>query len=277
MNSWTDVIKTPPTRYSEPAGMIFVIRCTPDVFTGERINVGVCGVDRGGKRLAKVVTEPGRLQCLYGDLASNVLLLAEAALDAAENGAPSPSPQITFDEPTPFFNSSLEQAVENTFADQVTVALPQRQQRERDEISDAKAQEMVIDALKQAMQLDLGLVANTPQVIINTERGPRSVFIPLQPRSGVGTVRSAHYGAQALKSHLMDSVLDLECAARYRDKRALGLFILRPKRRDALLHASIDRVIDSVMYRCPRSMHLGQSDEAEELAADVARWAEAAT
>jgi hypothetical protein len=276
MNSWVDLLKTPPSARLEPAGMIFVIRCTPDIFTGERINVGVCAVDAQGRRKAKVVTEPARLQCLYGEQTLNVLMLAQAAQEAAERGAPSPSAQIVFDEPTPYFNSTLDQAVENTFADQVTVALPHRDPALREELPDEVAQTRVANAVKDHIGLDFELLANTPQVIVNTDRGPRTMVIPLQPRNGVGTIRSAYYNANTLRTHLMDSVLDLECAARYRKKRALGLFVLRPGGRSRKDQIAIDSVIDNVVYRCPATLHLGQSDDVATLAAEIAEWGRAA-
>ncbi|NNU43582.1 DUF3037 domain-containing protein [Ramlibacter montanisoli] len=162
MNSWLDLLKTPPSARLEPAGVIFVIRCTPDIFTGEQINVGVCAVDPKGRRKAKVVTEPARLQCLYGEQSVNVLMLAQAALEAAERGAPSPSAQIVFDDPAPYFNSTLDQAVENTFADQVTVALPHRDPAMREELPDDVAQTRVANAVKDQIGLDFELLANTP-------------------------------------------------------------------------------------------------------------------
>jgi hypothetical protein len=276
MSNWTELISTPLGVYAEPAGMIFVIRCTPDIFTGERINIGVCAVDKSGTRRAKVVTEPARLQCLYGEHAINVLMLSQAAMEAAEKGAPSPSEQILFDEPTPYFNSTLTQAVENTFADQVTVALPHREPHSREELPDEEAQLRVTNALKAHLQLDFDLLANTPQVIVNTERGPRTMVIPLQPRNGVGTIRSAYYNPQTLRTHLMDSVLDLECAARYRHKRSLGLFIVRSRRGGRQEQLAIDSVIDNVVYRCPRTLYLGQSDDIGSLAEEIAEWGRAA-
>lgn len=276
MSSWVEVFNTPPSTRAEPAGMLFVIRCTPDIFTGECINVGVCAIDATGRRKGKVVTEPARLQCLYGEQSVNVLMLAQAALEAAERGALPPSPQVVFDEPTPYFNSTLEQALENTFADQVTVALPHRDGALRQELPDEVAQTRVSDAVKARIGLDLELLANTPQVIVNTERGPRTMVIPLQPRNGVGTIRSAYYNASTLRTHLMDSVLDLECAARFRQKRSLGLFILRPRNRSRKDQLAIDGVIDNVVYRCPTSLHLGQSDDVGALAEEIAAWGHAA-
>jgi hypothetical protein len=277
MSSWLDFLKAPPAGGAEPSGMLFVIRCTPDVFTGERINIGVCAVDAAGRRKAKVVTESTRLQCLYGEQAVNVLMLAQAALDAAERGVPPPSPQVIFDEPSPYFNSTLEQVVENTFSDQVTVALPHRDNSLRQELSDDVAQTKVANEIKNAgLELEFELLANTPQVIVNTERGLRTMVIPLQPRNGVGTIRSAYYNPNTLRTHLMDSVLDLECAARYRQKRALGLFILRPARRSRKDQLAIDSVIDNVVYRCPKSLHLGQSEDVVKLAAEITEWGRAA-
>jgi hypothetical protein len=264
------------TAYATPSGYLFVIRCVPDIFTGERINVGVCGIAGNGQRRVKVVTEPTRLQCLYGDSAMNVLYLAEAAQEAAIAGAASPSPQILFDEPVPYYNATLEEIVDTSFADQVTVALPHRATSARATLTDEDVQKMVSNLIKERLKLAADFLANTPQVIINTERGPRAVHIPLQPANGVGTIRSAFYAPQTLRTHLMDSVLDLDCAARYRKKRMLGLFILRPPNLPETANRALDGVIDSVAFRSPPSLHLEVSSEADELAELVTAWGEEA-
>lgn len=275
-SSLRDIFQSTPSSaggYSTAAGMLFVMRCVPDIFTGERLNIGVCGVDSQGRRKVKVVTEPGRLQCIYGEGASNVLMLAQAALEAAKAGVPSPSPQVVFDVPTPYYNSTLDDVVESSFADQVTVALPHREVNQADKFSDEAVQKEVADLIKSKYKFDFGdLLANTPQVIVNTDRGARTMTIPLQPRYGVGTVRSGYFAPTTLKTHLMDSVLDLDCAARYRQKRTLGLFILRPRRATDKAKHALDAVIDSVAFRSPPNLILEQADRVEELAEMVADW-----
>lgn len=261
--------------YAQSAGMVFVIRCTPDIFTREQLNVGVCAIGSNGTRKVKAISEPGRLKCLYGEAASNVVLLAQAAADAALAGAPSPSPQIVFDEPTPYYNSTIDEVVASTFADQVTVALPHRGQNETEHLDDEKALQDVSDAIKLYRGIDMELIANTPQVLINTERGPRTLRVPFQPRNGVGTVRSAHYSPATLKTHLMDSVLDMECAARYRHKKNMGVFILRPSKVTKEVNRQLDDVIDGVAYRAPAAMHLDVAYSAADLAKIVSEWAEA--
>jgi len=257
----------------QPGGLISIIRCEPDPFTGERLNVGVIGVDSAGRRLVKVIEEPGRLECLYGDSATSVVWLARAAEEAATLGLDPPSPQVHFDAPTAFFNESLEEAVARAFDDLVTVALPLPERRRlRKQLSDEAALSAVSDAVKGLIGLNFELLANSPNVLLQTDRGPWTVRVPLQPRNGVGTVRSADYTPHVLRAHLTDSILDLDCAARYRQKRSMGLFLLRPLGDVEAQDEAIDAVIDSVVHRAPKSMRFEVADTAEGLAAAVHQW-----
>lgn len=265
-----------PTKALESQGMVFVIRCVPDVFTGERLNIGVCVISKTGKRTAKVITEAGRLGCLYGESASTVVDMAHIAKEAAINGATPPSEQIIFDVPQPFYNTTAESILESVFNTQVTVALPHRVQNQPEILDDVRALTQVTEAIKLKIQLNFELLANTPHVIIHTEKGTRTMHIPLQPPQGVGTIRSAWYSPQTLKAHLMDSVLDLEYAARNRDKPHMGLFILRNPNMDSRQAIQIDNVIDNIAYRTPKAMRLEVSDNAETLADYARDWAKIA-
>jgi hypothetical protein len=111
--------------------------------------------------------------------------------------------------------------------------------------------------------------------MLNTDSGPRPVFIPLQTAQAVGTIRSAHYGADSLKMHLLESVLDMEAAQRWRNKPAAGLFILRPPGKDKKHADQIDKVIDAVAWRCNKSLHLDVEPTAELLASRIGQWADA--
>lgn len=262
--------------FMQAAGHVFVIRCTPDAFTSEVLNIGVCAIDATGRRKAKVITEPGRLQCLYGESSHNIVALAAIAKEAAEMAHGAPSNQVIFDTPAPYYNATLDDVLAHTFADQVTVALPQRATANENPLDDEQALLAVTDAIKTKLAFNMELLANTPQVIINTERGPRSVRVPLQPRNGVGTVRSAYYSHATLKNHLMDSVLDMECAARYREKKHTGIFILRPAKASREATKQVDAVIDNIAYRAPKSMMLEVAYDAPTLAQTIAQWAELA-
>lgn len=254
------------------AGQVFVIRCEPDPFTGERINVGVCVQEASGKRLVRCIEEPGRLECLYGAGAAAVLNLAKFAAACAAEGLPPPSPQIIFDTPLPYYHAKAEEILRLTFQEQVTVALPQRAGTARNQIDDSAALSLVLGEVRKLVPMWGEVIANTPVTLINTPQGPRPVTVPLQPRNGVGTVRSGDYTPTSLKAHLMDSVLDLQCAALYRQRGHQALFLLRPPQEPPKLASQRDDAIDNVMYRA-NALRLFQSHSSEELAADIAAWA----
>lgn len=259
------------------AGQYFVIRCTPDPFTGETLNVGVCVIEPNGKRQIKVITEAGRLECLYGDTgASLVVSMAGIAGACALQGLGAPSDQISFDPPLPYFNSTPKETLEAAFAEQVTVALPRRQDKAVKTVDDDAALRMVTDEIKKKLALQANFLAQTPQLIINTDRGPRTIRVPLLPAHGAGTIRSADYSPQSLKTHLMDSLLDIECASRYAKKKHLGMFILRPEHHTSKQANAIDNIIDSITFRAPRNLRLEVSYNSAILAEHICEWAEGA-
>jgi hypothetical protein len=253
---------------------VFIIRCIPDPFTQERINIGVCAIGVDGKRHVKTITEPGRLQCFYGDASSTVVSMAQIAAACAINGDPPPSEQILFDEPLPFYNADVQEMLISTFRDQVTVALPQRIDIKRAHMNDEDAINFVVDAIKQKdKNLLSGVLANPPHVIVHTDKGNRALHIPLQPINGVGSIRSADYSSQALKTHLMESVLDLECAARVGAKRRMGLFVLRPSQILGKQAIAADNVIDTIHWKKSNELFLEVSDSKEFLADSILDWA----
>lgn len=254
-------------------GKIFIVRCEPDPFTGERINIGVGLIDSSGTRVVKVIHESGRLECLYGDMSSHVLKLAKMASECFLAGLQSPSNQIIFSDPMPFYAESVEEVLNNAFREQVTVALPHRKENQRQTVDDDEAVIRVVNHIKKIKGLQADVIANTPQVIIQTDRGPRTVMIQLQPKNGVGTIKSTDYSCQTLKSHLLDGLLDLEFAARYRKKDKLGMFLLRSRRGLEKSEKQIDQVIDSIAFRAPNNLYLEVQDDDLELAKAVNYWA----
>ncbi len=257
------------------AGQAFVIRCIPDPFTDERINVGVCVVLPDGKKLVRVIHEPGRLDCLYGEKAHMVVSMAKISQECLLANKPAPTDQIILDDPKPFYNMSAEDALNMIFTDQVTVALPRRITTKNVKIDDDAAIRMVIDKIKAIKGLDDDVIANTPHVLVKTESGiVRPIHIPLQPKVGVGTIRSGDYAYATLRTHLMDSLLDLECAGRTKNTGKMGIFILRPAHATVEQQRQTDNAIDDVYFRAPKSLHLGVREDGEALAHEINEWAE---
>ena len=261
-----------------PAGMTFNIRVIPDLFTGEMLNVGVAVITNNGKRMVRVINEPGRLVALYGeDSAKTIVFLAKLAEQAVERSAAAPSPNLLFSDPQPFFNMEAEAALSQFFRDQVTVAIPMRLDVKRTEpLKTEKLRAQVYQLLRgksRFMESD-GIIPQSPQAVIQTDKGTRSVGIPLQPINGAGGLESADYSGQTVRLHLMDALLDIEYAAESRKLTKLGLFIARPTGMAPNKQIEIDNAIDSVTWRAPQNCRVEVESDIEKLAEQILDWAE---
>lgn len=273
-------LSVPRSQPLSQTGQYYLIKVMADEFAGEVLNVGVSVIAQDGTRHVKCISEAGRLECLYGENGAKVVVaLASLAKSAAELGEQSPTPSIIFTDPMPLYNSKAEDALKMIFRDAVTVAIPQRASKTDEGSADWKTDAVIIKIydwlrLNDVDGLANSIIPSSPETIVETSRGLRKVRIPLQPKNGAGAVRSAAYSAQTVKSHLMDAVLDIECAAEHRSLKSTGLFIVRPTDsvpKDELY--KMDKLIDSVAFRVPKNMAVEVEPTAESLAEKIQDWA----
>lgn len=273
-----DTLLKAPTG-GEATGQAFNVRVIPDLFTGECFNIGVAGIAADGTRYIKVIEEVGRLECLYGKTAENVLFLAELAADAFMAGREAPSPNIIFDKPTPFWNNTLQRTIAQLFADQVTVAIPMRQEDEPMDAPDSdRVRASIYDMLRLKGPTGLvdKLIPQSPMVVVNTSRGPKTVKIPLQADTAIGGIESAAYSPQTVRMHLMDAMINLEFAADAWQMTRTGIFIARPvlaKKHEPRLR-QIDAAIEHVVSRAPRTCHVAIESDLDALTDEILNWAE---
>lgn len=109
---------------------------------------------------------------------------------------------------------------------------------------------------------------------METVRGARRVYVPLQPSGGAGALESADFSVAVTERNLMRALLDVDVAAEARQLERLGLFIARPRRarKEAELRA-IDRAIDYVACRAPRRCRVEVEDDITLLAEHIIDWA----
>lgn len=261
-------------------GIAFNIRCVPDVFTGEVFNVGVCVVGADGSRHGKVVDDPSRLTCLYGESASNgILVLAEIALCDALEGNPSRSPNIIFDEPSPIYNVSPLEAVDHLFMSQVTAAIPMRT-KTSDRLLQIPTNKVILSVHNQMKLVDSEaaneIIPSQIQTVVRTRKGTKAVQIALTPKDGGGVIQSATFIPKTLRNHLLNSWLDLELAAEVKELSRLGIFILRPGNWPEHKLKENDEAIDSVIDRVPTRVRVEVEDSIEKLSECILGWAKAA-
>lgn len=278
MNSFIDALANGQLNEVEPRGMAFTMRVVPDLFTGEIINIGVTVISPDGVRLVRVLETTNRLKCFYGDEgARHILSLAEVARASALAGAPSPSPNVQFDAPTPFFHISAEQALASLFDDQVSAArlAPSEESEAAATLGSDKLRAQIYNFLKlKAPSSADSIIPQSPMTMIQTRRGPRGIRVPLQPIGAVGGLESADYAAATVKLHLMNAALDLECAAETLGRPKLGFFVARPIGQRAEIEESrIDSAIDYVVARLPARCQVEIESNVETLADRIIAWA----
>ena len=259
------------------AGRAFVIQVEPDLAARERINVGVGVITPEGRRIARLLTDYGRLESLYGrEVAELIEVLADFARASALSGDTLCSPSVQFSAPQPFFGIPPEQYLDQLFARMVPAAAPRREQGESEapRSTDALWREVSNVIKLRLPERAEEIIANTPWTTVETVRGARQVCVPLQPRGGAGALESADYSVAVTERNLMRALLDVDAAAEARQLGRLGLFIARPRRArtEADLRA-IDRAIDYVACRAPRRCRVEVEADTTVLADHIIDWA----
>ncbi len=278
MNAISNLLRPLPVPLLVPSGQAFVIRAIPDLFTGEVINVGVCVVLPNGQRHAKVIDAPGRLECLYGDAAHEVVLLAKQAKYCAINNLPSPALNIIFDQSEPYYNLSAEQAVEGFFGDWVTVALTKpNAQTSTAQFTTEDARREVIDVIRRLRPISAisPLIPESSNWLVEINGKKRLVPVPLQPNFGAGTIESVDYGPETIRFHLLDRITDLAAVHSAGLAHHLAMFIVRPQRTvsEPKLR-QIDNAIDKVLWKAPKNMRVQVESSIEKIADQAIEWAE---
>lgn len=278
MNAISNLLRPVAVPTLAPGGQAFVIRAIPDLFTGEVINIGVCVVLPSGQRYAKVIDAPGRLECMYGDAAHEIVLLAKQAKYCALNNLPSPALNIIFDQSEPYYNLSPEQAVDGFFSDWVTVALAKPSAKTSiAQFTTEDARREVLDVIRRLRPIAAisPLIPENPNLLINIDDKNRLVDVPLQPNFGAGTIESVDYGTGTIRFHLLERITDLAAVHRAGKASRLGMFIVRPQGvvSEKKLR-EIDNAIDKVLWKIPSNMRVKVESSIERTAQFAIEWAD---
>lgn len=269
-----------PGRASEqtPSGYSSRIQVMPDPFTGEILNIGIAVTDNQGNRSTRVIEWPGRLKCLYGEEQSNILVsLADYAAHAYEEGKDPPAENILISEPKPFYNMSAMEALETLFRDQVTVAVLRNEKgwrKKQMKTKKLRADVYGIIRSRGGIMWPGGLIPDSETTILQSDKGERKVSIPLVAPDGAAGLESADYAPTTVKLRLLDALVDLECAARYKNNiKRLGLFIARSSHdAESTKTLEIDYIIDSIRNRAPDNCTIEVESDLEILTDRIFGW-----
>ncbi|MDG4811907.1 DUF3037 domain-containing protein [Hydrogenovibrio sp. 3SP14C1] len=237
------------------------IQLTPNIITGEKINIGIAMLDENGIVHARVAKNLDRLNCLYDDIDSaefeNKISVFQTFMDGAsvdileelnmfEN--------ISFSDMKPTKGNSYEEVLDRLFKQMVPVGIPQKKERKKkfETIRTSELRAKVFAGIKKNLGEELSkqyIHANKWKINIPNEAATVSLDLPLrnQSKNRAGTIVSGWYSSdEKVKVSLYEAVLDIRTAKDYLYDEKLGLFILRPDEESGLSQKTI-RKIDSAI------------------------------
>lgn len=259
------------------------IRVCHDVFTGETLNIGVALKSQSGTMYARVINDVGRLSCLYGeDEASSILLAARMSEEVFLQGRITGfSPNITLGNFLPVTGFDLAQIAEQLFYQIVSIARPQREQKEKAATSEGLSRVDLHVEVFNAMRRMSGLtaekiIAQNANLKVPHGDGHRIIDIPLQSARLMGALESAWFrDKKTLELKLLNAALDVETAAS-RFRAGMGFFVARPM--EGFLTESqlmlADNVIDTISWKLrAQGAHFEVEEDPERLAEKILEWA----
>lgn len=254
-------------------GESWCVQIIPDIFTGERLNVGVGVCLPSGTAQVRVMETPGRLACFYGEEgAENILFAARLYKEAIEAGLPSPVKNIVEANRQPIYNTDPDEALTSLFADQVSAAKTDvKQHDERQTVKREKLTNDVYKFIRKARPDDAdSIIPQSPMTIVQTERGNRSARIPIQGAQAFAGLESAAVRtSHTIQFNLMNALLDVEAACRARHIKKMGMFILRPNTKNERWNMVVDDAIDRILWRAPNHCHFADHVNHEGLAEQI--------
>ncbi len=253
------------------------IQITPDIFTGERLNIGIGVRLPSGAVRVKIMETPGRLTCFYGEAgAENILFAASLYRDAVEAGLPSPVTNIFEADRQPIYNTDTDEALVSLFFDQVSAA--KIETKKPHTINSVRREKLTADIyriIRKARPTEAdSIIPQSPMTILQTEKGSRPARIPIQGESAFAGLESAAIRtSHVIQFNLMNALLDVEVACRAKQVSKMGMFILRPNTQNEEWNTMVDNAIDRVLWRAPSNCYFSADSDHEKLAGKIIDFA----
>ncbi|MGY5450987.1 hypothetical protein ACVFI8_08620 [Agarivorans sp. MS3-6] len=216
-------------------GEWFNIRWTPDIATGEKLNIGV-GFLEGGRVHSRLLSYFERIKCLYGERGIYHLELTTSIVGESlrQNNKESPIPQVSFD-PSGFAQGySVDEILTNLFEQTVPLQKKIRQNTGGNRFSSFNTEKLytcLLDELriKAALQFERFVPVNS-SIHIDDESGHHELFVPF--RDGIdlvgGLASTVYSNVQTIELNLLKAARDVEAAIKLGRGHNASVFILMP-------------------------------------------------
>jgi hypothetical protein len=268
---------------SNVSGNWFSIQWTPDLYTNEKLNIGVGFVDSTGEISVQLLDYYERISCLYGN--ENMIFQLEVACNISrelilKSGLKNKNitPQITCEINGFAQGNSVEEVLTQLY--KTVVPLGRKIKKRSVANFQPRSREMVYNSIKEQLKMNLALdysryVPENPFVNVQSRDNSHSIYLPYRSDSGVGTLTSAFYSdKQRVKCNLHDGFWDLDVHAQGDITKQDSIFILLPD--ESLKESSkisIENEIDKfTWFMQSHQIHVGSHVDPSSLADEISEW-----
>ncbi|MCW0974353.1 hypothetical protein [Pantoea sp. JV6] len=266
------------------SGEWFTIQWTPDIASGEKLNIGVAFYEASGESFVQVLDYYERIKCLYSQ--SAVYHLSLACEVAKEIALTKQIKNVTDFCGVNFVSNgyaqgdSADDIISTIFSNIVPLAVRQEKNREKAyyPVSRERLYTIINSQLKVRLDYDeyFNMVEPTAIKRVNLGNQTQTLFLPYKAKNSIATIASAAYADEnTAKCHLYDAQRDVSLAVNnFNEFDSGAIFILSPsselkiEKRD-----QVDSEIDKFCwYLKTQSIYTQVDSDAESLADKAVSW-----
>ncbi|MUK79070.1 hypothetical protein GNP84_19520 [Aliivibrio fischeri] len=216
-------------------GEWFNIRWTPDLATGEKLNIGV-GFIEGGRVHSRLLSYFERVKCLYGErgIYHAELVTSIVGESLRQNKKQTPIPQISYDNSGFAQGYSVDEVLTSLFEQTVPLQKKVRissNAKRFNSLNTDKLYTCLVDELKIKASLQFEeFVPPDSSILIHDHSGTHELFVPFRDNSNLvgGLASSVYSNVQRIELNLLKAARDVEAAMKLGKGNKASVFILKP-------------------------------------------------
>ncbi|KYN81074.1 hypothetical protein ATY35_20055 [Vibrio cidicii] len=276
------------TERSLVKGEWFNIRWTPDIATGEKLNIGV-GFVENGRVHSRLLSYFERVKCLYGErgIYHAELVTSIVGESLRQNKKSSPIPQITYDNSGYAQGFSVDEVLSSLFEQTVPLQKKIRVSsnvKRFNSINTDKLYTCLVDELKikAALQFEEFVPADS-SIFIEDDLGSHELFVPFRDNKNLvgGLASTVYSNVQRIELNLLKAARDVESAVKLGKGNKASVFILMPgdevEKLDKEQVISIENALDKFDWHMNKQgISVGGHTSISGLADEICSWANVA-
>lgn len=266
------------------SGEWFTIQWTPDIASGEKLNIGVAFREMSGESFVQVLDYYERIKCLYSQSAVYHLSLAcEVAKEIALTNQISSVSNffgVSFVSNGYAQGESADDIISTIYSNIVPLAIRHEKNREKAyyPVSRERLYTLVNSHLKTKLKYEEYFKMVEPTAIKRVSLGNQmqSLFLPYKAGNSIATISSAAYADEnTAKCHLYDAQRDVSLAVKnFNEFDSGAIFILSPSNELKIQKRDqVDSEIDKFCwYLKTQSIYTEVDSDPEVLADKAVNW-----